>query len=76
MAWIPLSSLKHANLTAQKSLPHLDVRNTYMTPSDDPVECARREPLYQRMREIVIPATAALLIMHLIISQYEYQHIS
>jgi len=38
----------------------IDVQNTYMTPSDDPVERARWEPFYERMREIVIPKTANL----------------
>ena len=36
----------------------IDVQNTYMTPSDDPVERARWAPFYERMREIVIPRTA------------------
>jgi biuret amidohydrolase len=38
----------------------IDVQNTYLTTSDDPLEKARWAPFYQRMNEIVIPATAAL----------------
>ena len=44
----------------ETALLSIDVQNTYMTPSDDPVERARWEPFYQRMYEIVIPATAKL----------------
>jgi len=36
------------------------VQNTYMTPSDDPVERVRWAPFYGRMHEIVIPRTAKL----------------
>ena len=42
------------------ALLSIDVQNTYMTPSDDPVERARWAPFYERMREIVIPRTANL----------------
>ena len=44
----------------ETALLSIDVQNTYMTPSDDPVERARWAPFYQRMREIVIPGTAKL----------------
>jgi len=44
----------------ETALLSIDVQNTYMTPSDDPVERARWEPFYERMREIVIPRTANL----------------
>ena len=42
----------------ETALLSIDVQNTYMTPSDDPVERARWAPFYERMREIVIPRTA------------------
>ena len=38
----------------------IDVQNTYMTPSADPVEGARWAPFFERMHGIVIPATAKL----------------
>ena len=38
----------------------IDVQNTYMKPSDDPVERARWAPFHKRMREIVIPTTVKL----------------
>lgn len=38
----------------------IDVQNTYMTPSADPVERARWAPFFERMHGIVIPATAKL----------------
>jgi len=44
----------------ETALLSIDVQNTYMTPSDDPVEQARWAPFYQRMYKIVIPATAKL----------------
>ena len=44
----------------ETALLSIDVQNTYMTPSDDPVERARWVPFYERMREIVIPRTANL----------------
>ena len=44
----------------ETALLSIDVQNTYMTPSDDPVERARWAPFYERMREIVIPRTANL----------------
>ncbi|MGI9570004.1 MAG: cysteine hydrolase family protein, partial [Desulfobulbia bacterium] len=44
----------------ETALLSIDVQNTYMMPSDDPVERARWESFYQRMREIVIPSTAKL----------------
>ena len=44
----------------ETALLSIDVQNTYLTPSDDPVERARWLPFQQRMHEIVIPATAAL----------------
>ena len=44
----------------ETALLSIDVQNTYMTPSDDPVERARWEPFYERMHEIVIPRTARL----------------
>ena len=44
----------------ETALLSIDVQNTYMTPSDDPVERARWVPFHVRMREIVIPRTAIL----------------
>ena len=44
----------------ETALLSIDVQNTYLTPSDDPVERARWLPFQQRMHEIVIPATAEL----------------
>ena len=44
----------------ETALLSIDVQNTYMTPSDDPVERARWMPFFERMREIVIPRTANL----------------
>ena len=44
----------------ETALLSIDVQNTYMTPSDDPVERARWAPSYPRMHEIVIPRTASL----------------
>jgi len=47
----------HADETVLLSI---DVQNTYMTPSDNPVERARWAPFHKRMHEVVIPATAEL----------------
>ena len=44
----------------ETALLSIDVQNTYMTPSDDPLERERWAPFYQRMHEIVIPRTAKL----------------
>lgn len=44
----------------ETALLSIDVQNTYMTPSDDPVERVRWAPFYERMHEIVIPRTAKL----------------
>jgi nicotinamidase-related amidase len=44
----------------ETALLSIDVQNTYMTASDDPVERERWAPFYERMREIVIPRTANL----------------
>ena len=44
----------------ETALLSIDVQNTYMTPSDNPVERARWAPFHKRMHEIVIPATAEL----------------
>ena len=44
----------------ETALLSIDVQNTYMTPSDDPVERARWAPFYERMQEIVVPRTAKL----------------
>jgi len=44
----------------ETALLSIDVQNTYMTPSDDPVERARWAPFHERMQKIVIPATAKL----------------
>ena len=38
----------------------IDVQNTYMAPSDDPVERVRWAPFHERMRNIVIPTTVKL----------------
>jgi nicotinamidase-related amidase len=53
----PADLLLPADETAMLSI---DVQNTYMTPSDDPVERARWAPFHERMHEIVIPTTANL----------------
>lgn len=44
----------------ETALLSIDVQNTYMTPSDDPVERERWAPFYERMHKIVIPRTAKL----------------
>jgi len=44
----------------ETALLSIDVQNTYMTPSDDPVEQARWAPFHERMQKIVIPTTAKL----------------
>ena len=44
----------------ETALLSIDVQNTYMTPSADPVEQARWAPFFERMHDIVIPATAKL----------------
>ena len=44
----------------ETALLSIDVQNTYMTPSDDPVERERWAPFHQRMHGIVIPRTAKL----------------
>jgi len=44
----------------ETALLSIDVQNTYMTPSDDPVERVCWAPFYERMHEIVIPRTAKL----------------
>ncbi len=53
----PADLLLSQNETALLSI---DVQNTYLTPSDEPLERARWAPFQQRMHEIVIPATAEL----------------
>ncbi|MCU7800715.1 MAG: cysteine hydrolase [gamma proteobacterium symbiont of Lucinoma myriamae] len=47
-------------LTNETALLSIDVQNTYLTPSDDPLERARWAPFHKRMHEIVIPKTAEL----------------
>jgi len=44
----------------ETALLSIDVQNTYLRTSDDPVERARWAPFYERMHEIVIPRTAKL----------------
>jgi len=44
----------------ETALLSIDVQNTYLTPSEDPLEQARWAPFHQRMRDIVIPTTARL----------------
>lgn len=44
----------------ETALLSIDVQNTYMTPSDDPVERVRWAPFHERMHKIVIPRTAKL----------------
>lgn len=44
----------------ETALLSIDVQNTYLTPSDDPLEKKRWAPFYKRMQEIVIPTTAKL----------------
>ena len=44
----------------ETALLSIDVQNTYMIPSDDPVERDRWKPFHDRMRDIVIPATIKL----------------
>ena len=44
----------------ETALLSIDVQNTYLTLSDDPVERVRWAPFHQRMHEIVIPRTAEL----------------
>jgi len=53
----PSDLLLPADETAVLSI---DVQNTYMIPSHDPVERARWAPFHQRMHETVIPRTAKL----------------
>ena len=44
----------------ETALLSIDVQNTYMTASDDPVERVRWAPFFERMQKIVIPRTAEL----------------
>ena len=44
----------------ETALLSIDVQNTYMTPSVDPLERARWAPFHARMHDIVIPTTAKL----------------
>jgi biuret amidohydrolase len=39
----------------------IDIQNTYITPTDDPVENSRWQPFYDRMNHQVIPSTAKLI---------------
>jgi nicotinamidase-related amidase len=45
---------------AETAMLSIDVRNTYLALSEDPIEQARWAPFQQRMREIVIPTTRRL----------------
>ena len=44
----------------ETALLSIDVQNTYLTPSDDPLERVRWQPFQQRMHDIVIPTTVEL----------------
>ena len=44
----------------ETALLSIDVQNTYIAPSDDPIEQARWAPFHARMHDIVIPRTARL----------------
>jgi biuret amidohydrolase len=46
---------------ADTALLVIDVQNTYIEPKSDPREAARWTPFMKRMREVVIPNTAALI---------------
>jgi biuret amidohydrolase len=39
----------------------IDIQNTYMEPSDDPIQAERWQPFYERMNHQVIPTTAKLI---------------
>jgi biuret amidohydrolase len=39
----------------------IDIQNTYLEPKPDPVDDARWQPFFARMRETVIPNTARLI---------------
>lgn len=45
---------------AETALLVIDIQNTYLEPKDDPAENARWQPFFDRMRQVVIPNTAAL----------------
>ncbi|MYM56325.1 cysteine hydrolase family protein [Thalassovita mangrovi] len=45
---------------AETALLVIDIQNTYIEPKDDPVEAKRWAPFLDRMRDVVIPNTAAL----------------
>jgi biuret amidohydrolase len=46
---------------AETALLVIDIQNTYMEPKPDPVDDARWQPFFARMRKIVIPNTARLI---------------
>ncbi len=46
--------------TDETALLSIDVQNTYLTPSDDPLEKKRWAAFHKRMHDIVIPTTAQL----------------
>jgi len=46
---------------SETALLVIDIQNTYMEEDDDPTEAARWRPFHVRMREQVIPNTAALI---------------
>lgn len=39
----------------------IDIQNTYLQPAEDPVEAARWQPFYDRLKQQVIPNTAKLI---------------
>ncbi|MCK5647925.1 MAG: amidase, partial [Gammaproteobacteria bacterium] len=43
--------------TDETALLSIDVQNTYLTPSDDPLEKKRWAAFHKRMHDIVIPTT-------------------
>lgn len=45
---------------AETALLVIDIQNTYLEPKPDPAEDARWQPFLARMRDVVIPNTAAL----------------
>jgi biuret amidohydrolase len=46
---------------AKTALLVIDIQNTYLEPKPDPVDDARWQPFFQRMRQTVIPNTARLI---------------
>lgn len=47
--------------TSETALLIIDIQNTYLQPSNDPLEAERWSPFFERMNSQVIPATARVI---------------